>query len=149
MVEQQSYFVLHLEKCLGSSQDFAILYKFQNHFGVLKFYYNGCRCVSFYLLIFIISFYLLFYLGLISPLAFVDCYFPSDLRKSTAITSSNITYLSHYPPFHPETMVKYTLYYLILFSPLFRRLKNKKSLIFFPFHALVCVSSFNLFFNVF
>ena len=57
--------------------------------------------MCFILFIDITSFYLLFHLGLISSLAFVDWYFSSNLRKITAIISSNITYLLYYPSFHP------------------------------------------------
>ena len=59
--------------------------------------------MCFILFIDITSFYLLFHLGLISSLASVDWYFSSNLRKITAIISSNITYLSYYPSFHPAS----------------------------------------------
>ena len=173
--------------------------------------------MCFILFIDITSFYLLFHLGLISSLAFVDWYFSSNLRKITAIISSNITYLLYYPSFHPaaaaakslqscptlcdpidgsppgfpipgilqartlewvaisfsnawkwKVKVKmlscirllatpWTAAYLILSPSAFpivqaikkknkkKKPKKKTPFIFFPFHALVCVSSFNLF----
>ena len=65
--------------------------------------------MCFILFIDITSFYLLFHLGLISSLAFVDWYFSSNLRKITAIISSNITYLSYYPSFHPAAVAAKSL----------------------------------------